>query len=190
MTMAALQVSIPCALTSRKRHFDEADQSGRSSPLCIMRARVDSGHEPTSTEKSWSGTSPARKIIIKSQRDPSVISLADLDSIFGDFDFLPLPLRDENNSSTSTFMLPRPTGEVSSVVPANDDAAVSAFLDSDEAAWNQLVPIGKKVPLFAVIKAAKTLNFPANSNMISSLETLQCKTHRHVEDIDATLQRR
>lgn len=82
-------------------------------------------------------------------------------------------------------------GDVSSDVLANDDAAVAAFLDSDDAAWNRLVPTGTKVPVRAVINAAKTLNFPANSAMsASSLETLQCKTRRHVEDVDAALQRR
>lgn len=172
--MAALQVSIPCMLTPRKRDFDEFDRNGRSSPHCIMRARVDSGHEATSTTRSLSRKSPARNII-ESERSPGVISLADLDSIFGDFDFLPLSLCDEHSSIPSTTSISRrPVGEVSSDVPANDDAAVAAFLNSDDAAWNRLVPTGTKVTIRAVIHAAKTLNFPANSAMsASSLETLR-----------------
>lgn len=167
--MTQLRVNIPAAPASRKRSFDAFDECGRSSPDCIIRARVESGQEPTPAKGCVSRTSPARNL--------AFVSLSDLDSIFGNFAFPPSPLQhDRYGPGSPMSMPPAAVRSVSSDFPAlfisDEDAAVAAFLCGEDAAWNQLVPNMQAVPEEAVVRAATFLGLATANTMIASLEAL------------------
>jgi hypothetical protein len=176
--MAQLRITIPVAPASRKRSFDAFDECGRSSPDCIIRARVESGQEPTPAMGCLSLTSPARKLGVNFRLDAAFVSLGDLDSIFGDFAFPPSPLpHDRDGPGSPMSMPPVPVRVVSSDLPAhflssNDGAAVAAFLNGEDAAWNQLIPNGQVVPAEAVVRSAMFLGLATAYTMIASLEAL------------------